>query len=330
MRHRSPVGALTSHGCGRAGAHDRVTGLESNGLDSETKTATRYLRGPESRTAVRRLQRRADRQTRGRAMPLGARLNASALVAARCRALPAPGQMLAAERKQGPGAVLLDPAARSSLLCGIRGGREFCVFVIAEAQASARRGRAGRLLKRSAMTIVFPEPPLATATLLLRPWEPQHVSVLLDAGRDPLIWRYRYSLPRTRDEAQKWIALTETDRTGDRRLELAVDVGGTLLGSVSLTDWGHGNAMVRFWLLPAGRGQGLATTAVRLTARWAFSLQMVGRLAAFVETDNTASKAVLQRCGFVHEGLLRQHMTGRDGKRVDTLLYGLLPADLRE
>jgi hypothetical protein len=82
MRHRSPVGALASHGCGRAGAHDRVTGLESNGLDSETKTATRYLRGPESRTAVRRLQRRADRQTRGRAMPLGARLNASALVAA--------------------------------------------------------------------------------------------------------------------------------------------------------------------------------------------------------------------------------------------------------
>lgn len=37
--------------------------------------------------------------------------------------------MLAAERKQGPRAVLLDPAERRSLLRGIRGGREFCVFV---------------------------------------------------------------------------------------------------------------------------------------------------------------------------------------------------------
>ena len=43
---------------------------------------------------------------------------------------------------------------------------------------------------------------------------------------------------------------------------------------------------------------------------------------------NDVTAAVLERCGFVQEGRLRQHMTGHDGTRVDTLLYGLLPDEL--
>jgi RimJ/RimL family protein N-acetyltransferase len=104
------------------------------------------------------------------------------------------------------------------------------------------------------MSLPLPQPPLATTTLLLRPWRGQDVSVLLAAGHDPLISRYRYSLPRTPDAADEWIALTETDREDDRRLELALADGGVPVGSVSLTDLEHGNAMVRYWLLPEGRG----------------------------------------------------------------------------
>jgi RimJ/RimL family protein N-acetyltransferase len=178
------------------------------------------------------------------------------------------------------------------------------------------------------MSLPLPQPPLVTKTLLLRPWRGHDVSVLLAASHDPLISRYRYSLPRTPDSVDEWIALTATDRGHDRRLELAVVVGGVPVGSVSLTDLEHGNAMVRYWLLPDGRGRGLATTAVRVLAGWAFSTLEIGRLAAFVEIDNTASASVLERCGFVCEGRLRQHMTDHDGNRVDTLLYGLLPADL--
>jgi RimJ/RimL family protein N-acetyltransferase len=152
--------------------------------------------------------------------------------------------------------------------------------------------------------------------------------VLLAAGHDRVISRYRYSLPRTPDAAHEWIALTESDREDDKRLELALAVGGETLGSDSLTDFEHGNAMVRYWLLPQGRGRGLATTAVQVLAGWAFSTLAIGRLAAYVEIDNTASGAVLERCGFVCEGRLRQHMADHDGKRVDTLLYGLLPEDL--
>ncbi|MGH2914490.1 MAG: GNAT family N-acetyltransferase [Solirubrobacteraceae bacterium] len=103
---------------------------------------------------------------------------------------------------------------------------------------------------------------------------------------------------------------------------------GVPLGSVALVEIAHANAMVRYWLLPVGRGRGLATTALRLLAGWAFSTLGLGRLAAFTEPDNRASAAVLHRCGFVKEGRLRRHMARHDGSRVDCLLYGLLPEDV--
>lgn len=85
--------------------------------------------------------------------------------------------------------------------------------------------------------------------------------------------------------------------------------------------------MVRYWLLPEGRGRGLATTSVGQLATWGFSTLAIGRLAAFVEVQNSTSWAVLERAGFVREGRLGRHMADHDGNRVDTLLYSLLPAD---
>ena len=106
-----------------------------------------------------------------------------------------------------------------------------------------------------------------------------------------------------------WIALTEAEREADKRLELAITDHSRPVGSIALTDLEHGNAMARYWLLPESRGRGLATSAVRLLAGWAFSALEIGRLAAFVEIGNTTSASVLERCGFVQEGRLRQHMT---------------------
>lgn len=178
------------------------------------------------------------------------------------------------------------------------------------------------------MSLALPEPPLFDGNLMLRPWESSDAEVVLAAGRDPVVARFRYSLPRSDAGAREWLAAAASNRVAGERLELAITEGGVVLGSVSLTDFEHGNAMVRYWLLPEGRGRGLATRAVKLLAGWAFSELRIGRIAAFIEVDNVASQRVLERCGFVREGLLRKHMEGRDGHRVDSLIYGLLPDDL--
>ena len=176
--------------------------------------------------------------------------------------------------------------------------------------------------------LALPEPALSAGGLRLRTWRDDDAQVVLAAGRDELISRYRYSLPRTADDAPRWITDTHTEREAGARLELAIVEQRAPVGSVALADISHGSAMIRYWLLPKGRGRGLATRSVGLLTEWAFATLGLGRVAAFTELDNHASRAVLQRCGFVREGRLRQHFTDHDGNRVDTLLYGLLPQDI--
>lgn len=173
------------------------------------------------------------------------------------------------------------------------------------------------------------EPARSEGALVLRAWERRDAEVVLAAGLDGLISRFRYSLPRTADAVPTWLAATRQERLAGTRLELAITEHGTPVGSVALVEIAHGNAEVRYWLLPPGRGRGLASTALRLLAGWAFSTLRLGRLAAFIEPESLASAAVLRRCGFVEEGRLRRQSTNHAGDRVDTLLYGLFPEAFR-
>lgn len=184
-------------------------------------------------------------------------------------------------------------------------------------------------MAKPSSSLPVPEPPLQGVGVVLRQWQHSDVDVLVAAGQDWAISRFRYSLPANNEEARKWLEATNRDRLTGNRLELAITKDRSrAIGSVSLTDFGHGNAMVRYWLLPESRGLGLTTQAVKLLADWAFSALDIGRLAMLIEPENQASQAVAERSGFVREGLLRQLMEGRDGHRIDLLIYGLLPADL--
>jgi RimJ/RimL family protein N-acetyltransferase/DNA-directed RNA polymerase specialized sigma24 family protein len=176
------------------------------------------------------------------------------------------------------------------------------------------------------------EPRLTTDGLVLRAWDLGDLSALVAAGVDPTVRRFRYSIPNSDTQAQAWLTKLRTDREAGRRLELAIAAATdlTAVGSVSLQDFDHGNATVRYWLAPTARGRGLATCAVRLLAGWAFHELALARLWLQIEPENVASQRVAERCGFVREGRLRSHFEGRDGGRMDVLIYGLLPGELHE
>jgi len=104
-----------------------------------------------------------------------------------------------------------------------------------------------------------------------------------------------------------------------------VVVGG---GSLNNVDLEQGRAAVGYWLVPQARGRGVATHAVQLIARWAFVELGLARLELTCGPDNQASQRVAQRCGFTREGVLRSHMAFK-GARRDTVVFSLLPGDLR-
>ncbi|HEX5012912.1 MAG TPA: GNAT family N-acetyltransferase [Candidatus Limnocylindrales bacterium] len=80
---------------------------------------------------------------------------------------------------------------------------------------------------------------------------------------------------------------------------------------------------IGYWLLPAARGRGLATRAVRLLAAWAQGPGSVVRLRITADADNAASRAVAERSGFREfERRVRVDAAGRGAQHV---VY--IPAD---
>lgn len=70
------------------------------------------------------------------------------------------------------------------------------------------------------------------------------------------------------------------------------------------------------------------TRAVRLAAGWAFEAVGATRLTAGTTRHNEHSQAVLQRVGFVREGVRRRLRPGPDGELIDDVLWRLLPEEL--
>jgi RimJ/RimL family protein N-acetyltransferase len=54
----------------------------------------------------------------------------------------------------------------------------------------------------------------------------------------------------------------------------------------------------------------------------------LARLELTCGPENVASQRVAERCGFTREGLLRSHVPFK-GARRDSVIYGLLPGELR-
>jgi ribosomal-protein-alanine N-acetyltransferase len=83
----------------------------------------------------------------------------------------------------------------------------------------------------------------------------------------------------------------------------------------------HQRAEVAYELLPKHWGKGLASRALACVVRHGFETLALHRLEGHVEPDNVRSMRVLERVGFVREGLLRENYFAH-GVFHDTVVYG--------
>ena len=72
----------------------------------------------------------------------------------------------------------------------------------------------------------------------------------------------------------------------------------------------NGAAEIGYGILEEYRGQGYATEAVKAVSAWAFQKTDVTAIEAETDAANTASKRVLEKCGFTATG-----ETGEEGPR---------------
>lgn len=198
--------------------------------------------------------------------------------------------------------------------------------------------------------IPWPDPPLAAGEIVLRRWHEADLPAIAAACGDPLIARFLPSIPQPyrAEHAQWWFERQEPARLAGDGIELAIARAGAstdregradrfrvarddpeavssideVLGAIALQqlDWEGGVGVVGYWLAPAARGRGAATTAVRLLSDWALEALALDRVELTADVANAASQRVATRCGFVREALLRNHLVA-PGVRRDTALY---------
>ena len=104
---------------------------------------------------------------------------------------------------------------------------------------------------------------------------------------------------------------------------------GKVIGQMEVFNVENGRmADVGYRIHPACWGQGLATEALQRVIRFIFEETGLQRLNASADVRNVGSNRVLEKCGFLREGTVRQ------GKLVsvycDYHIYGLLKSDYAE
>ncbi|WP_255151049.1 GNAT family N-acetyltransferase [Halorarius halobius] len=103
---------------------------------------------------------------------------------------------------------------------------------------------------------------------------------------------------------------------------------GEAVGSAQLAPVvdSRGWANLGAWLHPTAWGNGYATEACAHLLAYGFADLRLHRVAAYVDAGNDASRALVERLGFVHEGTSRDDIY-RDGGYVDRERYGLLDSE---
>ncbi len=166
---------------------------------------------------------------------------------------------------------------------------------------------------------------------MLRRMEADDIGWITVACGDRELSRYVPSIPYPYSEADARAFAEQVARRWAEGKGAAFVIGqapgGQGLGMIEVRQFAGdpGLAEVGYWLRREARGRGVATTAVRLVAAWAFGELGVGRLNLQTAPENLASQRVAERAGFAREGLLRAWLPTADGRRRDSVMFSLRP-----
>ena len=177
--------------------------------------------------------------------------------------------------------------------------------------------------------IPYPEPPLVAAAFVLRPFRESDFDAALALGEDPAAARWVPRLPAI--DGAGVTAFFEESRLNGGLLHLVIAerTSNEYLGEVMVAPGEHHVAELGCCVVPAARGRGVATEALRLLADWAFGALGLGRLQVFVATENTPALRLAESAGFRREGVLRSYWQN-DEARLDVVVLSRLPGDAAE
>lgn len=176
--------------------------------------------------------------------------------------------------------------------------------------------------------------PVGTSVRLVRPGDAVALATVLADSREHLAGSFPTRWERLSDRCEQHDRIVKAlagHEAGSQWPGVIVeDSADLVVGRVALHDIALGNrrsCFLSYWLAGSAVGQGHATRAVTQVLAIAFSELRLHRVDAFVRPDNTASLAVLARCGFHRIGVAPRHTFVGEDWADEVLLQKLAPWD---
>ncbi|XP_044498314.1 uncharacterized N-acetyltransferase p20 [Mangifera indica] len=158
----------------------------------------------------------------------------------------------------------------------------------------------------------------------LRPCKLSDVDDFLKWASDDRVTRYvRWNTITSREEALNYLEKVAIPHPWRR----SICLDDRSIGYISIKQAGGEDrcrALVGYALAAEYWGQGIVTAALKMAVSKVFKeIPELVRLQAFVEVENKGSQRVLEKVGFLQEGLLRKYGFCK-GEIRDMFVYGFL------
>lgn len=155
---------------------------------------------------------------------------------------------------------------------------------------------------------------------------------LVDANREYLRpWLPWLDTTRREEDVRAFVVDACRKAAEGASVQFAIVEAGRIAGVIGFheIDRPHAQVGIGYWVAEDRQGRGLVTSAVQTLVKMAFVQLGLNRVEIHVATENARSRAIPERLGFRHEGLLRQAERLYD-RFMDLDAYSLIAADWPE
>jgi ribosomal-protein-alanine N-acetyltransferase len=171
---------------------------------------------------------------------------------------------------------------------------------------------------------------LSHGLVTLRPSAEKDIDSIFQACQDPLIPAFT-TVPAdyTIDHAIDFVRSDPFSFAERRELRFVIDYGNgadaTFAGVISLHTINIKNhtAEIGYWIDSSQRGKNIGTIAAQMITDLGVTEIGFRRIEGLVDVDNLASQRLLQKAGYVQEGVLQNKVTRDDGRQIDMALFAV-------
>ena len=174
-------------------------------------------------------------------------------------------------------------------------------------------------------------PVLETKRLVLRKVTKEDAESILDYLSDEVVMKYYglepfKSINNALDEIS-WYQSIHNNKTGIR-WGITLKDQGIVIGSCGFHNYvsQHFRTEIGFELSKEQWGKGIASEAVEAIINYGYKHMNFQRIEALIEPPNLSSQKLVEKLGFIREGLLRNYEF-TSGKFDDLYMYSLLKQD---